>query len=187
MHPPTLVVERLPLVGPYIKKNKDRFPKQVEAGNIVNGLPIPSGSCSAIYCSHVLEHLSLQDLRAALVHTYELLRNGGVFRLVVPDLRQLAENYISSESPEAAMTFMRESGLGKDHRASGPMDMIKNMWGNSEHLWMWDYSSLELELEGVGFVQVRRAVYGDSDDRMFDEVESEKRWENCLGIECKRL
>jgi hypothetical protein len=52
---------------------------------------------------------------------------------------------------------------------------------------MWDYSSLELELEGVGFVQVRRAVYGDSDDRMFDEVESEKRWENCLGIECKRL
>jgi hypothetical protein len=108
---PTLMVERLPLVGPFIKKNRDRFPKQVEFGNIVKGLPIPSGSCSAVYCSHVLEHLSLQDLRAALVHTYEHLGNDGVFRLVVPDLRQLAENYISNESPEAAVTFMRESGL----------------------------------------------------------------------------
>jgi hypothetical protein len=32
------------------------------------------------------------------------------------------------------------------------MDVIKNMWGNSEHLWMWGYLSLKLGLEGVGFV-----------------------------------
>jgi hypothetical protein len=34
---------------------------------------------------------------------------------------------------------------------------------------------------------VRRATYGDSDDRMFDEVESEKRWGNFLRIEFRRL
>ena len=31
----------------------------------------------------------------------------------------------------------------------------------------WDYKSLVAELQGVGFVAIRRAVFGDSDDPRF--------------------
>jgi hypothetical protein len=52
---------------------------------------------------------------------------------------------------------------------------------------MWDYKSIKAELEDAGFVQVRRAFFGDSGDPMFKEVEVESRWaDDCLGVECKK-
>jgi hypothetical protein len=56
----------------------------------------------------------------------------------------------------------------------------------STHLWMWDYRAMEAELKGVGFVDVRRAYFNDSADPMFKLVESENRWANCLGVECRK-
>lgn len=63
---PTLRFERLPIIGNLYTKNENRFPENVEYGDIVKGLPVPDDSCKGIYCSHVLEHLSLSDFRVAL-------------------------------------------------------------------------------------------------------------------------
>jgi hypothetical protein len=49
---------------------------------------------------------------------------------------------------------------------------------------MWDYKSIEPELEQAGFVGIRRAFLGDSPDSRFREVENEERWGNSLGVEC---
>jgi hypothetical protein len=51
---------------------------------------------------------------------------------------------------------------------------------------MWDYPSLERELDKSGFGQIRRAEFGDAEDPRFAEVEEESRWANCLGIECRK-
>jgi hypothetical protein len=51
---------------------------------------------------------------------------------------------------------------------------------------MWDYKAIEKELAAVGFVEIRRAYFNDSEDVRFREVEDHGRWENCLGAECKR-
>ena len=83
---PTLRIERLPLVGRFVKLNPQRFPDAVEYGDVVRGLPVPDASCAAVYASHVLEHLTLADFRVALAHTYRMLAPRGLFRLVVPDL-----------------------------------------------------------------------------------------------------
>ena len=72
------------------------WPQNVEFGDIVRGLPIEEGSCRAIYCSHVLEHLALDDFRVALHNTYRYLAPEGVFRFVVPDLKVLATDYVTS-------------------------------------------------------------------------------------------
>ena len=95
---PTLRFERLPLIGRLYTKNKSRFPANVAYGDIVKGLPIAPGSCDGVYCSHVLEHLSLDGFRTALRNTHGLLRPGGVFRLVVPDLEYYAKRYLSDPS-----------------------------------------------------------------------------------------
>jgi hypothetical protein len=66
------------------------------------------------------------------------------------------------------------------------MEMIRSRFGNSQHLWMWDYNSLTKELDDCGFVKIRRAQFGDSSEPMFKDVEDLDRWEGCLGVECRK-
>ena len=106
---PTLRFERLPIVGKLHSRNGERFPANVEYGDIVKGLPLAHDSCAAVYASHVLEHLSLEDFQTALTNTFALLKSGGLFRLVVPDLETLAKKYLASGNPDAAVTFMKET------------------------------------------------------------------------------
>lgn len=181
---PTLRFERLPLVGKLYTKNHARFPENVEYGDIVKGLPVQPDSCVGVYCSHILEHLSLEDFQKALKNTHSLLRKGGVFRLVLPDLEYSIKKYINDPADDASLTFMRETSLGQEKRSRGLKGVIFFLLGNSQHLWMWDYKSMELELRHAGFVEIRRAQFGDSADPMFGEVEERGRWDNCLGVEC---
>jgi hypothetical protein len=51
---------------------------------------------------------------------------------------------------------------------------------------MWDYKSLSQELIKAGFIEVRHAAFGDSVDALFLTVEEQGRWDNCLGVECKK-
>lgn len=183
---PTLRFERIPLLGSLYTKNGKRFPENVEYGDIVKGLPVGGNTCEGVYCSHILEHLCLNDFRNALANTHNILRRGGIFRLVVPDLRFCAEKYLSDSTPDAALKFMRETSLGREQRNRGAGAVFLEWLGNSRHLWMWDYESISHELERAGFVEIRRAQFGDARDPMFIEVEDKDRWENCLGVECKK-
>jgi len=183
---PALRFERLPVIGRVYTKNKTRFPKNVEYGDIVKGLPVPANSCNGVYCSHVLEHLSLVDFRTALQNTHLILRPGGTFRLVLPDLEYLIKQYVSNSSSDAAPFFMKQSCLGRERRPRGLKDFIISWLGNSNHLWMWDYKSIKTELINKGFTDTRRAYAGDSPDHRFKAVEEKIRWDNCLGVECKK-
>jgi SAM-dependent methyltransferase len=184
---PTLRFERLPLVGALYSKNGARFPSNVRIGDIAKGLPIGPQSCICVYCSHVLEHLSLADFKAALLNTHRILKPGGTFRLVVPDLEAAARSYVGNPADDAAATFLKQTCLGEETRPRGFRSFVVSWLGNSRHLWMWDYKSIKAELENAGFVQVRRAFFGDSSDPMFKKVEDESRWaDDCLGVESKK-
>lgn len=183
---PTLRFERIPLIGRLYTKDKSRFPDNVEFGDIVKGLPIPHDSVKAVYCSHILEHLSLEDFRMALLNTHSILKKGGCFRLVLPDLEFSINQYINDPSSNAALNFMKDTSLGKEKRNRGFMGFMRDWIGNSQHYWLWDYNSIAQELENSGFVEIRRALYGDSNNIEFDDVEDKERWENCLGVECMK-
>jgi hypothetical protein len=183
---PTLRFERLPVIGRLYTKNDVRFPVNVEYGDIVRGLPVPPATCRGVYSSHVLEHLALEDFRTALRKTREIMQPGATFRLVVPDLEFLAKQYLDNPSDGAAPAFIRNTCLGRESRPRGLRALASAWLGGSQHLWMWDYNSIKPELEAAGFVGVRRAATGDSGDQMFTAVEAPGRWENCLGVECRR-
>src|SRR5476651_2383062 len=91
---PTLRFERLPLIGKLYTLNKQRFPENVKYGDIVRGLPEKPESADAVYCSHVLEHLAYNDFLTTLKNTYAILKPGGIFRGVVPDLRSAVTTYV---------------------------------------------------------------------------------------------
>jgi hypothetical protein len=181
---PTLRIEKLPVVGSLISTGSTKFPTNVRYGDVVKGLPVPPQSCQAVYCSHVLEHLALSDLRAALANTRKILAAKGIFRLVVPDLRAAALRYTDDRSDDAAIRFMSETFLGMEERKRGAMGMLRSWFGNSRHLWMWDFQSMRRELERAGFQGIRAAQFCDSEDPMFAAVEDKSRWEDAVGIQC---
>ena len=183
---PTLRFERLPVIGQFYTKNDIRFPKNVEYGDIVKGLPIEINSCKGVYCSHILEHLSLNDFRIALKNTYKILKPGGLFRLVLPDLEHSIKQYSNNNSSDAAFLFMQNTLLGYEYRPKGFKAIIALWFGNSQHFWMWDYKAILSELSNAGFKNVKRAYYNSSEDPYFNGVEEISRWEDCLGVECKK-
>ena len=181
---PTLRIRRIPVLGTLLARGRVHFPANVHYGDITKGLPIAVSSCDAIYCSHILEHLSLEDLKIALVHTYEYLKPGGVFRCVLPDLEKIASDYVASSAEQPAVDFMLTlQGGGQWKRGlRGLLEWL----GNSHHLSMWDYKSLAVELRRVGFTAIRRATFADAEDARFRDVEQESRWVDALAIECRK-
>ena len=183
---PFLIIQRLPLLGSILVRDAARFPSQVKYGDIRKGLLLPERSCKGIYASHVLEHMTLQDARTALKNTLAMLKPGGLFRVVVPDLEILARRYLDSTDPEASHVFLDKTLLGSRDRRVGVSFALRKFLGHSKHLWMWDRRSLELELIRIGFRSVRAAEFGDSEDGMFGQVEVNERFEDAVSMEARR-
>lgn len=183
---PTLRLQSIPALGGLLTRGGPRFPRTVRYGDVVAGLPIDPGSCRAVYCSHVLEHLALEDCRRALRNTFAILAPGGTFRFVLPDMEQLVRAYVADDDPEACHRLLRDARLGAETRPRGLRAFLRQWLGHSQHLWMWDFASMRHELEQAGFDAVRRARFGDAADPRFAEVEERGRWDDCLGVECLR-
>jgi len=180
----TLRFERLPIIGRLYTKNSTRFPSNVHYGDVVKGLSLPDRAASVVYSSHVLEHLALDECRAALTETYRILKPGGIFRFVIPDFDYCIQKYNEASSPDRLYTFMKSTSLGCEKARTSLKVFFASWLGKSDHKWMWTYDALKVELEKAGFCEVRRATFGDSAFRVFSDVEQEERWTNCLGIEC---
>ena len=175
----TLRFERIPVIGRLYTKNEARFPENVRYGDIVKGLPLPENCADGVYASHVLEHLSYEDSYKALRNTYRILKPGGIFRLIAPDLRARAVAYLKAaddEDSEASVRFMRSTSLGIETRRRGLFGWLLDTLGRSTHLWMWDSSSMKQALIETGFVHVRDCEYGYCEDDMFEKVEDYERF-----------
>lgn len=63
--------------------------------NLLAGLPFADESFGAVYHSHLLEHLPKSYAPKFLKECFRILRNGGIIRVAVPDLEQIARLYLS--------------------------------------------------------------------------------------------
>lgn len=187
---PTLRIQKAPIIGSLLKRQLNvNFPSNVLYGDIVKGLPVKVDSCDGLYCSHTLEHLSLNDFRKALINSFTILKTGGIFRCVVPDIEYLARQYIKdldSGNKLASISFIDGTLLGIKERPRGLKGLAMAVFGNSHHLWMWDKQSLTDELQKVGFKEIRVCEFNDSEDEMFKYVEDKGRFENAVAIECRK-
>jgi SAM-dependent methyltransferase len=177
---PRLRLEQIPGVRTILRATVGLlFPLNTRTGDIVRGLPVPDGSASGVYCSHVLEHLPRDDLSAALRNTLRILMPGGLFRLVVPDLHWRAARYLASAGKgdhNAADVLVSGCLLGRRTKAKNLISFVRDHYGDSAHLWMYDFAALKAPLEEAGFTGVRRCELGDASDPMFALVEDEGRF-----------
>ena len=185
---PTLRVQKSPIIGGLLAERFQgfRFPDNVRYGDIVKGLPIKENSCEGVYCSHVLEHLSREDFEKAIENSLKVLRPNGKFRLVMPDLSVYVSHYLRMKEQNdhnASMVFIHNTLMGESTRSKTFFDLLKTAFGNSKHLWLWDFESTEYHLKKAGFKTIRTCKFNDSQDEMFKQVESLDRFQNALAIE----
>jgi predicted SAM-dependent methyltransferase len=131
----------------------------------------------------------LDDFRIALANSYKLLKKGGTFRCIVPDLEFIARTYLQNlekGNPLASIAFVKDTILGIEKRPRGFKGLVNSYYGNSHHLWMWDHQSLAEELKKAGFINIRPCSFHDSEDEMFKHVENQSRFINAVAIECKK-
>ena len=151
-------------------------------------LPFPDNSVSAIYASHVLEHLYRNQAMALLSECKRVLKPGGVLRLVVPDLHALVVEYLNSKnngSSRSAADNLNEKLAFRPPapRAGNGFVRFYHLWKDfHSHKWMYDSESLSSYLEGAGFHQVAQMELHKNAIPGIEEVELPHRILDGAGI-----
>jgi predicted SAM-dependent methyltransferase len=68
----------------------------VIAHNLLSGIPFEDETFDVVYHSHVLEHFSRRDGEKFIRECYRVLKPGGIIRIAVPDLEQIARIYLDA-------------------------------------------------------------------------------------------
>lgn len=151
MHPGLLqFLSRFGLTGP----KQLAFARVVAEKNIawadaVKRIPLPDGSVSVVYSSHMLEHLDRTEAQRFLAEVRRVLVPGGVLRIVVPDLLTLARQY--ADGAMNADAFVAATFLA-DEKPQGLLSALRRLVvGPRHHHWMYDGASLASLLESAGF------------------------------------
>ena len=156
-------------------------------------LPFEDASLCAVYGSHVLEHLYLDQADRLLKECFRTLRPSGVLRLVVPDLKWTVSAYLTHET-EGQLIGPTNMPRGDELnqrlllRASGaPAGNILYKLYNvvtdfHSHKWMYDAESLGWHMSKAGFVEVRQKELWVSNIPDIKMIEKEESFEHDGGI-----
>lgn len=132
------------------------------------GLPLEEGSCDLIYSSHFFEHLEYEHGLRLMHDCYRALRPGGVFRIVLPDLRGFFEAYLRGEKEyldeldpfvSAYLPAVAES------ETKTLIDYVNfGVYQNGEHKYIYDEEKLELIFSKIGYSSVAPSSYREGID-----------------------
>jgi predicted SAM-dependent methyltransferase len=136
--------------------------------NLQNGVPLGDDSADVIYCSHFLEHLNKNDGRHFLKECFRSLKNGGLLRVVVPDLDFALVMYQRGEIEEMQDSFFYTS----------------ENWDFAAHKHNYNFVYLKGILESIGFVDINKMSYRNGDCPNIDYLDVYP--EHSLYVECKK-
>jgi len=157
-------------------------------------LPFPDGCASAVYASHVLEHLYFEQGQYLVQESFRVLSAGGILRVVVPDLCALVREYLGDRpyGPlSAELELMRPADRFNQRllmrwptpSSSNVLYRIYDAWQDfHSHKWMYDTDSLTKLFRRAGFVQVQSMECHVSRIEDIEKVEDPSRMRNGAGI-----
>lgn len=120
----------------------------VRFANAAVRIPCATASVTAVYNSHMIEHLDRFEARAFLAEVKRVLRPGGVARIAAPDLSRLVSGYVANGDADL---FVAATHMGLA-RPAGLRAWVKwTLVGPRHHLWMYDGGSLIRLLRETGF------------------------------------
>ena len=160
-------------------KRRERYlnlPRNIVAHDISRGLPFGDASVDVVYHSHMLEHLDRSRAPAFLAEVHRVLRPGGVHRIVVPDLEQLARLYLEDlarRAPvvaewaghDASVAEIIEQSVRREAAAALSLTGLRRrlytlVFGDARrrgetHQWLYDRVNLGALLVEAGYREIR--------------------------------
>lgn len=115
---------------------------------------IPLESVEVIYACHVLEHARREQALLAMARWYALLQPQGILRLAVPDM-------------EAVFDYYGQNG-------GNITELLSFIYGSQKHPYDvhytgWDFKRLQTDLLGIGFKNVKRYDWRNTEHFYIDD------------------
>jgi len=136
--------------------------------NLQKGVPLLDDSADVVYCSHFLEHLNKDDGRHFLAECFRVLKPGGLFRVVVPDL-------------DFAMAMYQE---GKVEEMQGLFFYTSDNWDFTAHKYNYNFTYLQNILAKIGFTNIVKLSYRQGECPSIDYLDVYP--EHSLYVECRK-
>jgi predicted SAM-dependent methyltransferase len=168
--------------------------------NVVNGLPFEDSSVQCIFSSHFIEHLTFEESINFLKECYRVLRPNGILRIICPDImiwvnkiyKGTDVNFFQTYKDSLDVDFWENSVYHIKDKVKTNTQVLNSMIFNWGHKWMWDFESLKMELESVGFGSVEQMEHLKSNIGRIEEIETrlskdkiEARNLESMFVECK--
>ncbi len=162
--------------------------------DVTNKIPIDDSSIEFIYTSHLVEHLKIEDFYFFIKDCYRLLKEGGILRIVTPDLKEWVKSYLNNDQElfKLHQQIMIEN-KGRpwsliDHEyVQLPADYFMTICHNWNHKWLFDYESISYHLKKCGFKNIINTGYRNSGYKDIERVEfNPEFYKPSLYIEVKK-
>jgi predicted SAM-dependent methyltransferase len=141
-----------------------RHPSITLAMDVRRGLPFRDNQVRRIFSEHAIEHLDFrQDVPALFKEFYRVLVPGGVLRIIVPHGGRFLKAYASGSKDSFAQLGWDLDALPDDIYT--PMHIVNHIFHQSgEHLFAWDFETMELMLKRAGFSEITQREFRQSAD-----------------------
>ncbi|MEO5339256.1 MAG: methyltransferase domain-containing protein [Magnetococcus sp. MYC-9] len=148
--------------------------------NLRRPLPFPDNRFTAVYASHVLEHLYRSEALSLLQELRRCCRPGGIVRMAVPNLAYHVESYrqgvISPRAPgnSPADTLMHRLHMRSAAPAESgfwPLKWYHLLLDFNSHKWCYDRESLLVLFREAGFAHPEERAVLDSRIPAIDRIE----------------
>ena len=149
-----------------------------------------NNSVDYIYSSHTFEHLFYQEAKFAFSECYRILKPNGIIRIVVPDFEGLVDSYIGNKTVnprEASYKFHKDSGYFEHPVPDTLLGMLVFYFKRkNNHSFLYDETGLRKQMEDLGFVNIERKIFQQSNISNISEIDIESRFANALCLEAMK-
>lgn len=152
--------------------------------DITKGIPLSDSTLRGVFSEHCLEHLSFESVHFVFRECFRILKSNGSIRVVVPD----GELYLTRYSDIVRKVSDEKMPYADYDVYQGlytPIMSVNRVFRAHEHKFIYDFDTLRVLLEEVGFVQIKKESYSAGrDPRLL--IDSENRAVESLYVEATK-
>lgn len=143
--------------------------------------PFRDGTFQYVYTEHMIEHVPYKKGAYMLRECHRVLRDGGVIRVITPNLAAITGLYSSelSADQEKYLSWFCQTFVPQEcpPNAASAINAMFRMWG---HQFIYDEQTLADAMRAAGFSSVRRWSLGDTVHPVLQNMENKQRYPDGL-------